>query len=466
MLKQDAIKDHVRLVDNALSGFILCNKDGIVYANPYCYQTLGYKLNDMLSWDCIIPPNVIDDWFDKLTSVLNGIKPIERMEYCFLKKDGSVLGLTVQINSSTIGNDTYAEVHFQELTINTNNSILVKEKLEQYEIMNENMTEIISQHAMDGKVLHLSPSVKKVTGYDQETLIGSFPCEYIHPEDQNRVQYAFTKVKYTEEQQSVRFRVRCKKNEYIWMETVQKIHYVTGKKQIVAGSKKIDKQIKLEKMLFQAEKLATIGELGVGIVHEIKNPLTSIKGFLQLMKAGTIDIQDYLSILNSELDRIEKIASNVLSYAKPKEEKGKQELNAILHDVYILMTIQATKQKTKLKFYPNKTSIYTLGDETQLKQVFINLIKNAIEASHKGQIIHISVKEENDFHIVQIKDSGVGIPKEKLKQIGESSFTTKDKGTGVGLMVTRRIIKEHQGEWFIESKEGNGTTFTIKLPKL
>ncbi|GKU77957.1 ATP-binding protein [Paenibacillus sp. L3-i20] len=228
----------------------------------------------------------------------------------------------------------------------------------------------------------------------------------------------------------------------------------------------ISERRKNEELLLNAEKLSIAGQLAAGIAHEIRNPLTSLKGFMQLMSTGRIHNSRYYAIMNSELVRIESIISELLMLSKP------QVYEYIHIDLCQLMNgmideLSSTAQLYNVKLVQNTYNhpVWVEGVENQLKQVFINVMKNAIESMEEGGTVHIKLSmEENNLISVTIQDEGSGIPEEQLTRIGQPFYTTKDKGTGLGLMVTYKIIDNHKGSIEAESELGVGTTFTIRLP--
>lgn len=235
---------------------------------------------------------------------------------------------------------------------------------------------------------------------------------------------------------------------------------VTLNKQKQQESKK-----RTDYILHQSEKLSAIGQLAAGIAHEIRNPLTSLKGFLQLIKVDNSPKEEYFSIMNSEFDRIELILNELLLVAKPeKTQYEKCNIQNILQEVNTLLESQATLKDVRISMALEDYPIMVYCISNQIKQVFINLIKNGIDAMDKGGILYSSIKREKDEVIITIADQGEGIPEDKLKKLGQPFYSTKEKGTGLGLMVTYQIIENHQGSILVESKMNEGTTFTIKLP--
>ncbi|MFP5107398.1 ATP-binding protein [Neobacillus sp. C211] len=220
--------------------------------------------------------------------------------------------------------------------------------------------------------------------------------------------------------------------------------------------------------LRQKEKLAVIGQMAAAIGHEIRNPLSSLKGFTQLQQERYPNTNDYYPIMIQEIDRINSIVNDLMSIGKPRVIKFEK---ASIEEI-IAYTLSITQQQAERQGVIVETII--AGplppldcDDKQLKQVFINLIKNAIEAMPKGGRIgiHVKVLEKHKLS-VSIQDEGCGIADENILNLGEPFFTTKTDGTGLGLMVTDQIIKDHRGAMKIKSIIDKGTRVIVTLPIL
>ena len=229
-------------------------------------------------------------------------------------------------------------------------------------------------------------------------------------------------------------------------------------------------RIQMEEQLKKSDTLNIVGELAAGIAHEIRNPLTSLKGFIQLLKGDINGYDTYFNIIMSELERIESIVHEFLVLAKPQAINYKYfNVIKIMQETIDLLSPQALMDNVELRTYFKEREMNTYCEPNHIKQVFINIVKNAIEAtvenSTSEKIIHISIHQTEDHWIkVVIQDSGKGISKEKLKRLGEPFYTTKEKGTGLGLMISYKIIKEHGGKIEVASQMNKGTTFSIYLP--
>ncbi|MGD6775718.1 PAS domain S-box protein [Sutcliffiella horikoshii] len=221
-----------------------------------------------------------------------------------------------------------------------------------------------------------------------------------------------------------------------------------------------------EALMLQSEKLTVAGQLAAGIAHEIRNPLTAIKGFFKLLEREMEEKKEYFDIIESELSRIELILSELLLLAKPHQVYVHPvSVHSLLKDVTTLLETQAIMNNVwfDLKLKANSPTIKC--DENQMKQVFINLIKNGIEAMPSGGTIYIDTEESGDEVVVTLRDEGTGISEDIIKRLGEPFFTTKTTGTGLGLMITFNIIKNHHGTVNVTSEVNKGTQIEVRFQK-
>jgi PAS domain S-box-containing protein len=223
-----------------------------------------------------------------------------------------------------------------------------------------------------------------------------------------------------------------------------------------------------EERLNRTEKLSVVGELSASVAHEIRNPLTSLKGFVQLLQMEDDKHQDYYQIMLDELNRINHIVGELLLLAKPQHLKySKLAIQRILNDVISLLSVEASLYNVQIESKFPKEDIILECEPNQLKQLFINLIKNSIEASNNDSKISVSLDQiERDKIAITVKDDGCGISKERLQKIGEPFYSSKEKGTGLGLTVSYKIVQSHNGHISFDSELGCGTTVNITLPVL
>ncbi|MGD6878676.1 ATP-binding protein [Bacillus infantis] len=239
-----------------------------------------------------------------------------------------------------------------------------------------------------------------------------------------------------------------------------------GRKAVLSiGQDVTVKKEQADLLLQKSEKLALVGQMAAGIAHEIRNPLTSIKGFIQLLKAE--GNREYADIAISELDRINLIVGEFLVLAKPAAAVYRVcDLKKLIQEVVVLIQPQCLIHNVQIITGLDLDESEIWCEENQLKQVFINMIKNSAEAMPDGGTITIKAADRKDGHVaVMIKDEGTGIPPERINTLGEPFYTTKEKGTGLGLMTSFKIIENHSGLVKVSSEVNKGTVFEIILPK-
>jgi len=226
---------------------------------------------------------------------------------------------------------------------------------------------------------------------------------------------------------------------------------------------------KLEQGMAQSEKLAVMGQLAAGAAHEIKNPLTSVKGFIQLLKnelQGTPKIE-YINIIINEIDRVNTIINELLKLAKPIVPKRKPtNIRELIEDVRLLVEGEAFLNNITIQVEYADNLAEVMVDGEQIKQVMINAVRNAFEAMSLGGIMTIRVYQVPQEHRVclEIGDTGIGMDESEIKRIFEPFFTTKESGTGLGMAVSSEIMKSHGGTIDIKSVVGQGTTVYLCLP--
>ena len=228
----------------------------------------------------------------------------------------------------------------------------------------------------------------------------------------------------------------------------------------------IDKLESLNETIKILEKDKTIKDALFKLTHEIKNPLAVCKGYLDMIDINKQEkAEKYISIMKQEVDRSLNIISDFVEYNKIKIKKEQIDLNCLLDDVYDSFKILVNNKKVKLEYKDrDDEEIYFEGDYERLKQVLINLLKNALEATEENGRIEIYSNIYKKHLEIIIKDNGIGMSKETLEKIKEMFYTTKQNGTGLGVALSNEIIKSHNGELIFESETNKGTTATIRLP--
>ncbi|MEY2193118.1 ATP-binding protein [Neobacillus sp. BF23-41] len=302
-----------------------------------------------------------------------------------------------------------------------------------------------------------------------EDVMGKSIFEFIIPDYNSRLFERFKQIKKEKQPvNTIEYKAKRLDGTPFFFEVSSLFIVFGGKEAVLSIGKDItEKMEETERLLQKSEKLALLGQMAAGIAHEIRNPLTSIKGFIQLLRTSTRK-EEYFDILLTELDRINDIVGEFLVLAKPTAAVYiTKDIRILLKDVVTLINNQSLLNNVLIFVeYDNDLPLISC-EENQLKQVFLNLLKNAIEAMPKGGNINVYVMKKEDGKIsVQIIDQGVGIPEERISTLGEPFYTTKEKGTGLGLMTCYKIIEGHNGELNIYSKINEGTTIEIILPTI
>ncbi|WP_180247572.1 ATP-binding protein [Bacillus sp. AFS031507] len=302
-----------------------------------------------------------------------------------------------------------------------------------------------------------------------EDVMGKSIFEFIIPDYNSRLFERFKQIKKEKQPvNTIEYKAKRLDGTPFFFEVSSLFIVFGGKEAVLSIGKDItEKMEETERLLQKSEKLALLGQMAAGIAHEIRNPLTSIKGFIQLLRTNTRK-EEYFDILLTELDRINDIVGEFLVLAKPTAAVYiSKDIRILLKDVVTLINNQSLLNNVLIFVeYDNDLPLISC-EENQLKQVFLNLLKNAIEAMPKGGNINVYVMKKEDGKIsVQIIDQGVGIPEERISTLGEPFYTTKEKGTGLGLMTCYKIIEGHNGELNIYSKINEGTTIEIILPTI
>jgi two-component system, sporulation sensor kinase A len=341
------------------------------------------------------------------------------------------------------------------------------EAKEQFESLFNSSPVAIDLVDQEGKVIRVNPAHEALYGWTNEELAGRrLP---IYPEDQSEEHRQLTD-RLSNGQPVVDFVTKRVGKDGRALTVCVTIACLRDKEGRIWGytgmTRDITESKKTEELLQRADKLNVVGHLAAGLAHEIRNPLTSLRGFLQLLRPTHREKDKYYDLMLSELDRINTILSELLIIAKPQVTKFEQKnIVQMLMDVMVLMEPQSLLQNIEYRalFEVRELSVYC--SETELKQVFINIIKNGMEAMPEGGILTVElIVTWNQEVIVRVSDQGVGIPENRLHRLGEPFYTSKEKGTGLGLMMCYKIIEAHNGMIEIRSRENEGTTVDVLLP--
>ena len=340
-------------------------------------------------------------------------------------------------------------------------------------------TGIISTNR-SGIITAVNPKAESIVGYPAARLLGS-NYEDIFPEGDTIRSLL---------QDSLRHDTHIKEQDFVYQNRSTE-HAVTIRISTVAltgddgGTEGMILQIadvtdilSLERRLRNAEKLAALHTLSAGVAHEIRNPLSALdlnmhllEEELQEQEALRGKISSYVEVVKIEVRRLQDILDNFLKFAKPSSvEMHEVRLKDLVDHIVQLFQHEIDEKGIKIETQAGWGVPKVLGDETQLSQVFVNIMVNAVQSMPRGGVIRIAVNtrwlDGDGWVEVLVQDTGVGIKRDDLRRLFEPFYSTKPNGSGLGLAIAYRIVEDHHGQLNVTSEEGRGTTVTVRLPVL
>lgn len=328
----------------------------------------------------------------------------------------------------------------------------------------ENMMIMISQVTVEGIYISVCSAHQIILGYEPHELLNHTVFDYIHPEDKDRVEASFYRGLMTGAFTKTDFRYRCADGNYCCLETVSNVlrdknGNITG---AVLGSKDISARRKMEDEITRLEQLRLVGEMAASIAHEIRNPMTTVRGFLQLLseKEGCRENKEYFDIMIEEIDSANALISEFLLMAKEKKiNYAMHDLNQVVKAIYPLLEADAIKSDKQINLDLEEIpDLYF--DAREIRQLIINLVRNGLESMEPGGQITIRTANDTDHVILSIEDQGHGIAADILEKLGTPFFTTKDFGTGLGLAICYSIAARNNAAIEVETN-GLGSTFSV-----
>ncbi|PMC35099.1 PAS domain-containing sensor histidine kinase [Bacillus sp. UMB0899] len=395
----------------------------------------------------------------------NGEK-IGIIEEIWYTLDGREISLEIMASLTRYKGEPAELVVMNDISSRRNFQKILQKSRERYQRLIDNSIDTIAVIHKDKWVFMNKSGVNLFQAEDYPDMLGRNIYEFLHQGDHQTMRNSLkcildgaSDVQVTKQS----WVISDGKIIYTEMVCIPTTYY--GDKAVQVILRDISYRKKTEELMLRSEKLSIAGQLAAGIAHEIRNPLTAIKGFLQIMQPDISNHSQYFHIIFSELNRIEMILSELLMLAKPQETKfRKTNLVTLLNDVAILLETQGNMNNVTFIQEHISSDLLINCDQNQLKQVFINLFKNAIDAMPKGGKVTVKTELLNQSVKITVIDEGEGIPPEFMRRIGEPFLTTKENGNGLGLMITYKIIENHSGHMYIESEVGKGSIFTIILP--
>jgi PAS domain S-box-containing protein len=355
----------------------------------------------------------------------------------------------------------------RDITERKNMARKLAESQQQYKSLFEYSPDIVYLMDLNGNITNLNPRFDVITGFRRKETIGKNIKTLLPKKYQRNLRKFISAV--VEEIKPIIYELEIPhaNGSTITLQCTSLPIIINGNiAGIIGYGRDVTALRETEERLRRTEKLSIVGELSASVAHEIRNPLTALKGFVQLLQMEDVKHQVYYQIMLDELNRINYIVGELLLLAKPQLLKyTNTDIQRLLKDVISLLSTEASLYNVQIKsIFPEKDLLIEC-EPNQLKQLFINIIKNSIEASLMGGTVSILLEQLEDEHVlITIKDNGCGISKERLEKIGEPFYSSKEKGTGLGLTVSFKIVQSHQGTIRFDSQKNHGTSVQIALP--
>jgi two-component system sporulation sensor kinase A len=322
--------------------------------------------------------------------------------------------------------------------------------------------------SINGKVQEMNYALSETLGLSDQVVEGLPFTDLIHPDDAASYLECCTQLIIGEVQCcEIERRFVHRTGQTVWgVLSITLVRDVDGRPlNYIMQLQDVTQKREAEELLRKSDKLSAVGQLAAGVAHEVRNPLTVLKGFAQMLLSGEPN-NSYYPLMLSEVERIESIISEFLMLAKPQVAKFEPtDFLVLAKQVFSLMETKAIMYNVQIQTDFSLQDAIVECDENQIKQVLINMIQNAIEAMPGGGVIHFAVKQRgSDTLVISIADNGSGIPEDRIPRLGEPFYSSKEKGTGLGLMISYQIIQKHNGHITVRSKLNEGTIFAITLP--
>ncbi|MFP3414688.1 PAS domain S-box protein [Bacillus sp. SIMBA_074] len=488
--KRKNAEDELKVTKERLESFVNHNVDAItifdldghmIQANKAYEKIFGWSEKESLGKKLPCVPDFLMNQTLETIKNINTKDVINRVETVRQRKDNTLIDVSLTISPildlrgnvialSGICRDITEKKQAERELHRLHQQLRDSEM--KYRALIEQATDAVYVVEMDEdhvptRFIEVNPVGCKRFGYSREELL-SIPFLDTVPQDSPMIIRLLKKIREGQTFFTLQDEFVFPTGQTITTEFSVRIFNLNGKNVFLSISRDITERLKTEELLRKSEKLAVVGQLSTAIAHEIKNPLTAMKGFMQLLKSiENKNTEHYIDIVLAEIERIDSITNEFMTLAKPEALEIKtNDLNVLMKQIVMLLEPQAIMNCIQITTEFTSDTSFILCEGNQLKQAFINVLKNAIEATPMGGEILIQIEYAPDKKQVNIQftDYGCGIEKERLPYLGEPFYSIKENGIGLGLMICYKIIEKHQGKILIESEVGKGTTVNINLP--
>lgn len=469
-------------VNNNIDAIVISDREGHILQVNKAFETIfGWSIQEVIGKKFPSIPNfLLDESTEIVRNILSGKSTITRLETIRQRKNGDLIDVSMTISPvldvrgnimalSAICRDIserkQAEKERQQLYQQLQESEL------KYRALFEQAADAVyvvelDKNRIPNRFIEVNPIGCERFNLSRDEIL-STPFFDIVSQDSLLIRRLIEKFKEGEDSFTLQDEYVHNTGKKITTEFSIRVFKLNGKEVFLSISRDITERLKTEELLRKSEKLAVVGQLATAIAHEIKNPLTAMKGFMQLLKTMENEKNHYyMDIVSSEIDRIESITNEFMAIAKPQAVKIQpNDISMLMNQVVMLLEPQAIMNNIQIKTEVMSNIPMILCEGNQLKQVFVNIIKNAIESMQTGGEILIQMNRTGNNQInIRFIDQGCGIPQERIPYLGEPFYSIKEEGIGLGLMICYKIIEMHQGKISIESEVNRGTIIDVALP--
>ena len=486
-----------RILETSVDGIVITDTSGcIVQINSAVEKMLEYSKDEIVGkniWE-LMPLD--DKDHEKAVRIIKKLKIKERMtgvEQVWKRKDGNLfhVELNLSILKDAEGNTTGAMASIRDITDRKRAGEEIKDSEERYHSLIENAIDAIISVNEEGVIVTFNKKAEEMYGYDREEILGKSVLLLVPPQYREKQKEAMEKFKEVKASKVIGRTVETKgfrkDGREFPVETSVFGLEINGEHVFTSFVRDITSRKEMEDKLLQSEKLRSLGELAGGVAHNFNNTLAVILGRTQLLGRsfetliGKQERRKSIDDLKKSLAIIEKAAFDGVDTVRRIQEFSRKrgddknftgvDLNEVIEHTLEFTKVrwkdEAGAKGIKINIQKELSLIFPIeGSGSELREVFINIMNNALDAMPKGGQISIKTFVDNSHVVVLVKDTGIGIPKDIKDRIFDPFFTTKGvQSTGLGMSASYGIINRHRGTITVDSVEGQGTTFSIKFPR-
>ncbi len=470
------------LIDDApVAVFCYCvDCSRFMYVNAKCARTLGYTIEEILALESV--NDIIPD--DQRAAVQEMIRRREAGDDRQVRyttkvrcRDGTVLDAEVHRTIANIGAERHVIGVAIDVTSQTATNWQLREREEYFRALTDHLSDVIAIINSDGVLTYVSPSVARVVGYQPEDLLGKRTWATVHPSDAERFHQALSALARDGKFESSEVRFRHRNGNWLTLEVIASNlldhPQIRG---LVLNLHDITDRKRMEQELRQLDRLTSLGRLSAQVAHEFNNVMMGIQAIVEAIRRqapSDAALIRFTDVIAASLKRGKQITTDILRFGRPAHLAPRPVVVQELMQQAAEEVRPTLGEKIMLELSAPDTPLHVRADPAQLTQVLINLALNARDAmeprggtltfearrAREGEI----ARAETFIHIV-VSDTGSGIAPDDLPYIFEPLFTTKQRGTGLGLSVVFQIVAAHEGHVSVDSEPGSGTTFHLFIP--